>query len=323
MRNSSIELLRILAMLFIVTDHVLCHGLHDEWIGTDYLRPFVACGVNLFILISGYFGIRFRLKGFINLLLMVSFYNLVSCLIATFALGEPVGLKSLVGIVLPLSSNRFYWFITCYLILYLLSPILNAGIEKLHANNTLKYYPPLLLYLTCFGGWAIGNFLINKTGFHIMQFITLYFVGRYVSLYDIPAKVSKKALLLTILTAYPIMLLLAGVLNPYRTVTANNSPFNILMSVTLLLLFVKTRLQSGWINKIAKTMLAEYLLQDGMAGVLIYTNVYQWYRAGAVGHILVYVLLLFVCAYLLEMVRTRLFRLLPDKIGNPPAAPTT
>ena len=75
-RNSSFELLRIVAMLFIVFYHLVTYYLY-EIPNPEFAQFFTALlptlhiGVILFMLISGYFGIKSTWKGLISLLMVV------------------------------------------------------------------------------------------------------------------------------------------------------------------------------------------------------------------------------------------------------------
>jgi len=96
-RASNIELFRIVLMLMIITHHVIVHGLglknitSQDYNVTSYsyieilLNSFFVIGVNGFVFISGYFGIKFNLKRIISIVMQaiaysVSFY-LLFCLI--------------------------------------------------------------------------------------------------------------------------------------------------------------------------------------------------------------------------------------------------
>ncbi len=79
-RSSNIELLRILSMFLVLTIHYIPYRTlptHDtlahDTLGTLFdleLRSISFVCVNCFILISGYFGIRWKLKSFSNLLFL-------------------------------------------------------------------------------------------------------------------------------------------------------------------------------------------------------------------------------------------------------------
>lgn len=66
MRNSNIELLRIVSICMIIIMHVLSFykDFNDSYINhlTLFMNAFCNSGVTIFILISGYYGIRFNCK---------------------------------------------------------------------------------------------------------------------------------------------------------------------------------------------------------------------------------------------------------------------
>ena len=76
-RNSSIELFRIIAMLLVLIVHCngwLVGGIPDSFdeknistfrISQAIIQSFSCTCVNMFILISGYFGLKFKLKSII------------------------------------------------------------------------------------------------------------------------------------------------------------------------------------------------------------------------------------------------------------------
>ena len=64
-RSSNFELLRIVCMLFIVCGHIIMVHKYEEmgdssWCINQVVRPFCAVAVNVFVLISGYFGIKYN-----------------------------------------------------------------------------------------------------------------------------------------------------------------------------------------------------------------------------------------------------------------------
>ena len=69
-RQSNIELLRCFAMLCIIVYHLCLFALGGVSTGTKLYQALqipLHIGVPLFVLISGYFGIRFSLKGLMRL----------------------------------------------------------------------------------------------------------------------------------------------------------------------------------------------------------------------------------------------------------------
>lgn len=109
-------------MIFIIMHHII-----SSVIAPDFSRKGFACidiilhtAVIIFVLISGYFGIKLRIKTLVSLTLQVVFYSLILTLLGVyvFKIGYTIDIiKSL----LPLSGN-FYWFMTVCIELFVLSP---------------------------------------------------------------------------------------------------------------------------------------------------------------------------------------------------------
>lgn len=87
-RNSSIEMLRILAMLGIVIMHtngaVMEHGSGTGFAWTQIENGIFNAGVSIFILISGYFGIRRSTQKLIELESTVILYAVLSALVGCY-----------------------------------------------------------------------------------------------------------------------------------------------------------------------------------------------------------------------------------------------
>ena len=126
-RNSSIELLRILCIFGIIFMHTIAYGGDELSQMNRYLLIFANCftnlGVTCFMLISGYFGVRFNLQKLIKLDLMVILYTILHQVIK-LALGIPVGKMDWLSSFFPILSNQ-YWYLTAYFIIAILSGYLN------------------------------------------------------------------------------------------------------------------------------------------------------------------------------------------------------
>ncbi len=181
-RNSSIELLRILAMVFIVTSHFCVHGGFDltaipfsfnklllQWGTLGNL------GVDIFVIISGYFlsTKEFKLKTLCNLFTQVWFYSVVGIVIS-FLLRAPMSLGVLLKAVFPTLFQE-YWFFTAYLVLTLLSPFLNILIKNLNQKSFILL---LTVMLTL---WVVIPTFTTRAmyGTEIAQFVMFYFIGAY------------------------------------------------------------------------------------------------------------------------------------------------
>ena len=132
-RNSGIEALRVVAMLMIIAYHYVIHGTAIET-GGGGTKVFLECvslwgkaGVNLFCLIMGYFGIRseFKIKKVIQLEAQVIFYSLFGLCIALIFKSK-LSFSAIVVTLFPIIFNQ-YWYITAYIMVYILSPFLNKA----------------------------------------------------------------------------------------------------------------------------------------------------------------------------------------------------
>ena len=91
-RDSNIELLRLVCMFFIVCHHFCVHAVFPETLDSDVplsqgvvlstiIEGFLFIGVNCFVLISGYYGVKLKKKSLLNLWLTCAVYGLVIYLV--------------------------------------------------------------------------------------------------------------------------------------------------------------------------------------------------------------------------------------------------
>ena len=136
-RSSNIELLRIVAMLFVMCIHLWRDDagmpspqmLYANPLGTGvylWFRMAILTGVDIFVLISGYFAIRPRVNSVASLFFQGLFYSvgMYAFWVLTkqndFSLGE---------LSMHLKPMKIYWFFGSYVWLMLLAPILNRYVE--------------------------------------------------------------------------------------------------------------------------------------------------------------------------------------------------
>lgn len=182
MRDSNIELLRIVSMMLIILFHFSVHG---PWPADGVLAADVAVGVlafggklgvNCFVLITGYFMTRssVRMASVARVVLETWFYSWGLLILFAAAQPELVTQARLEKAVLPLVSGE-YWFITNFVALMVVSPFLNLLFDRLSRRGksrlaaigfvtisvlpTLTTFNPLgsdllwFFYLYLMGGW--------------------------------------------------------------------------------------------------------------------------------------------------------------------------
>lgn len=188
-RTSTFELLRIMAMFMVLGLHVnyLALGYPSRVellsnplpIATRVVMEMLTIGaVNLFVLISGWFGIRASAKGLGKFL-----FHCVFVVTVMYLIGVVMGRASLTSRLVE-EGVYFYhaWFVPCYAMLYVLSPVLNAYIERA-TERQLRGLLMIFYLMQSIYGWLSGNKPAFDEGYSIVSFVGLYMLARYVKLY--------------------------------------------------------------------------------------------------------------------------------------------
>lgn len=277
-RNTNIEILRFVLMVCIFSWHILVHGygfkninmgdyMYDDNIGiilSSLLAPATYC----FMFISGYYGMKFSLKKIVSIEIWMIVVSVLTAL-ADVVIFNSGSLITLICSFFPLSTSR-WWFMTNYMLIFLLSPIFNRGIE----NLSKSIFRILVLSLIAYQVISILRFQ-NNGGSNFLGLFTIFLLGRYCNIYAIEFK--KYIALFCFLLSWISLVALMIICNKYSQhnvfVLLNyNTPFIMIMAV-MLFYFVKNfkpRYESS-INKLLKPTLFIYLVTDGL-----YTPFYVW-----------------------------------------------
>lgn len=182
-RNSGIDFLKIMLAILIIMNHSIGHGIKtidynlytSNQIFLNLIWAFANPAVNIFFLISGYFQIKRNKKSAIYFLETMIIIGTVSSIVSFF-LGNMTVFSIVKAIILPWSS---WWFMTVYMILWILSPFINGLIDNI-SDTELKELCYILLLVTFLQGFVF-NGAFWGTGFSFSQAITMYICGRYLS----------------------------------------------------------------------------------------------------------------------------------------------
>jgi hypothetical protein len=267
-RNSSYELLRIISIAGILYMHML--GVYGSGMSsrTQLLRvcsdSLFNAGVTCFILISGYFGIRSNLKKLVRLDLMVIFYDLVGlCLFLAY--GYNPGAKTILGMILPVISGR-YWFLSCYFFLALLAPYIEILLDHLTKEQFERLI--LLLLVLFYVIPTVGYFqLMQDNGKGLPNMIVIYIIGRYLGKYPEGNRWGKiKTVRLVILFLLNLCVIVGlnlatgKLTGSFSTLWSRDCSLFILLSALLLFeLFSRIHFQNRGVNRIAGSVLAVYV----------------------------------------------------------------
>lgn len=227
------------------------------------IEPLFIDGVDIFFLISGWFGIRFSMKSLYRFIVMVAGFIAIN-IAGLYIIGEPMSLRQIVPLLLfPIGQSR-YWFVMVYMLLMILAPLLNAGIKAMGSRN----FAVMLIILTVLNLWDcwIGGNYTNINGYNISQAIWLYclsyWLRRKSEFFD---KIKKEFYLIGFFAIIALMTA-SMLITHFRIPLLYNSPFVVFSSVSLLLYFSRLKIKSAGINRLATAVFGCYLLQDGFIG---------------------------------------------------------
>ncbi len=121
------------------------------WAKIGFEFPALVC-VNVFVLISGWFGIRASARGAMSFVFQCLYFGLLLYFVGCIVSGV---LPNVLGIAQVLTLFKVNWFITAYLILYSFAPVLN-GFAGNVGRRQLAIGRFLFLDLRCVDGLFRG-----------------------------------------------------------------------------------------------------------------------------------------------------------------------
>ena len=252
-REQSIELLRIVLMTLIVFGHFIGFGYHGKTNpdGTlnlsAYLPPLYLYHVDAFVFISGYFGINLKWRKVALLIVKMVIYSLFAIGLTILIMPDfKLTLSSLLKNVYPISACD-WWFMAQYLFLMLLSPFLNAGMEKLNKRQATILVG--VLYLSWFRCTSV-----------LLLFI--YILGRYFRKYPCVQieRNAGKIFITSVVVFFALNYYLMNEGTYIQRLYDYMSPFNVVSAVSLFYVFKKWHITWGGIGNIASGVLAAYLI---------------------------------------------------------------
>ncbi len=277
-RDSNVELLRLLCMAGIVLMHFIglaaCPGVWNPAspLSFDIVAGTLICSltvlsVNIFGLISGYYGIRFSWKRLLILYVTCAFYALIGCGIG-YMYGEEICIKTfLLQSLLPFShaSGGGLWYIQCYVGLMLIAPLLNKAIDNLSHKEYMMVLALFTIVNVYFGRfWKVPTY--NVYGYSLSQLVFLYLIGGYIRKCVDIGKISLIKIVLIMLLCILIWNILTliqhKVVVPHWSPTSYNHVVVLVASVCVFLLFLKRPFKNKVINFFAPGSIAIYLFHQ-------------------------------------------------------------
>lgn len=278
-RNTNVEVLRLVLMLAILCWHILVHGYGFKDIGggkmenlsdevgitlTSLFAPATYC----FMFISGYYGLKFSVKKAISLELWLILTALLTCFAGSYFF-DKLSILEFVRACFPVSTGK-WWFMTCYMQIFILTPLLNKGIEKLSKKSFL-----LLLVLLLANQFLSFLRFQSNGGSSTLGLLMIFLLGRYFCIYKIEIKKNiAQILFLACWVSLIGLMLLANKFYKIHVFTLlnYNTPLVMIMAISVFY-YVKgmTPHCSSKINTLLKPVLFIYLITDGL-----FVPFYEW-----------------------------------------------
>lgn len=277
-RKSNLELLRVISMILIILHHYSVHGGLLNNAGT-YMNKYIGAiiytggkiGVNIFILISGYFLInsKFKIKKILKLIFQVFCYSVAIYILYILVTKNFINVI-LKNVLFPITYSS-YWFITTYLGLYIIFPFINSFIKNISQENLKKLLTILFVMFSLIPTFTettsyMGNF---------QWFVYIYMIGAYIKLYGIN-KIKMPHLKWWGIGNYAVLILMCCLhiycRNVYKInifklnrIIDVNFVFPFFISIFMFLWFENLNIKNNkFINLLGKTSFAVYLIHDNI-----------------------------------------------------------
>lgn len=329
-RDSNIELLRIVSMVLVLITHACYVSLgpptqaditasYSSSIMRSLSESLSDVGVNTFILISGWFGIRSRLSRFVEFIFQIYFLEVL-----LYAMMKVLGLTGTIGIDgwIELFFFRYgtYWFIKAYIMLYIFAPLLNAFVENCSRKQLQFFLISFYVVQTIYGFYInIGWF---SNGYSPMSFMGLYLLARYMRLYPSWFAKFDKSVDITLYFLVSLITALCSLSMTYffgkvGTVLFQNScPLMIISSVYFFLYFTKISFQNNYVNWVSASCFAAYLVHcSPFIFYPYYINIIKcWFEKESIAPFLLYtsglIAFFFIFSILFDKVRIMVWKFL-------------
>lgn len=344
-RQTNFELMKIISMFYIVIYHVMIHGkflAHSDGKITYiliFIHSLIIIGVNSFVMVTGYFQYnkKIKLTKIISINNATWFYKVLFLSLVLIFNVDVVNQISTIDkfkTIMPIDYG-IYWFINCYIVLYMISPLLNKIIENTNRKQHLKIIALLCFLFSLIPTLTSQEAIQTDIGRSTINFILLYFIGSYIAKYPIEEKfkaLSKTALRTISIIGYILCAILLVMcfsistnLNGLSSIMTEiakifdglcfsySSPLIIIETIFYFYIFKTISLKNKFINKIAKYTIGIYLIHENIyvrdnlynyLGILKIKNIYIKQILLMIGVSIV----LFIISMFIEIVRTTIFK---------------
>lgn len=298
-------------MYLIVVLHVYVHGTGldyeqiyhwgEDWNTAIHLSIFSLSkiGVTGFIFISGFYGIHSNKHKIIDLVLITLFYLIILSLID----------NTKMEILSFFHPFDIWWFISAYLFLMFIAPIIEIGIKNISEKSFRNIVIAAALYI------YFAKALSGENAHNVCFLLTVYLIARYFKLILVPKLNNHKQnlLLRSIGISAVFLLIIVPVLASrihfsekfFTLFVQNNNPLLLIISGWLVYELNNYKFHNKIINRFLTSTLAIYIITDSPSIRPILTKILLPEVLNGVGFL--YILFICLVCLIIDQIRIKIF----------------
>lgn len=285
LRDSNIELLRIVAILGVIVLHYNNESMggggfaNVEKGSANYfvlylLETIFICAVDLFVLISGYFMCTSQKRNIVKpiqlMLLVIVFRVLTSSY--DWIKNDTFSVRGFINCLIPVN-----YFVILYITLYFVSPYINIVLKSLCEKQIniliiisiifFSVWPTMvdvLQQITSieFMGLSTVGMYGSQSGYTIVNFILMYLIGAYIRVNEMNEKGRNEISLWKLFFFWILIIALILTWSFFNSSTAWEycNPLVILESIIVFSLFKRINLKSKIVNSLSKATFTTFLI---------------------------------------------------------------
>lgn len=255
-----LSILRIVSMFGIVGLHILNIGgafprenlLSVNELPASLFYVFCAASVNTFAMLTGYLyadKLTVKHKNILKLIFTVLVYStIITMFFMAFKRDVFDSLLDIIKSLIPPLANRF-WYITCYVLLFVLIPFINKMINSLTANHFKALVILLIIFTSLIPTFLLRDFFSLKKGYSTAWLIVCYLIGAYIKRNKPKVTIPTLSLVYLLCLSAIMVFAIIGkcIFNSflvYNILVEYTSPFILIISINSILLFSKIQINN-------------------------------------------------------------------------------
>lgn len=334
-RNSSIELLKIIALFIITISHTLPWGeqiqmgLASTSFSNIIFNIFVHFGYIgnvIFIVCSSYFLLdskRAKAKK-VSLMIINTFIVSLFLLFLT-RINNPLSIIESVKFIFPLTFTK-YWFISCYLIFYIIHPYLNKVIFSLNKKGLFRVVIFLFVIYSILQVLVPNAYYFNNFIGFIIIYLYVAYCKKYLEKFSNDVKLNVRILIVSFLLLVGGILALNfiglkitklnAILGYFLFNLAN--PFYIFIAISLLNIFKRFTFYNKFINYFSSCSLFYYMISPILFNIFFRKYYYDYIivKSFKVMYVLLISLITFVVSAVIAISYKLIFSHFVEKIND-------